>query len=382
MSMDLNLLSTKLKKYREQFQVSVSELAKATGIAEHDLLAFERAEKIPTGDEILILADFYLCDFRFFVTNNNIAPIEQTELLFRRYGNELSKEDRWAIQEVLYLSECEAFLWEQLNLNKARSFSYNKSGNYFKLQGINAAKELRNFFDYKPHQIPLNIYHDFRSLGLHIFRRKLNNSNISGICIKHPTIGKCVLVNYDEDVFRQRFTVAHEVGHCILDDNEDIIVSYKKWSKDNLVEIRANAFAANYLLPLEYIKNIPNVGTWTEEKAIEWAIKLKVSPAALGIALSNADLISKQTEDMIKSVRIPRELKIDPELEKSLSPKGKERMHVLLKKGLSREYVNLCFTARRNNIISNSRLAEMLLVAEYELQEIAKIFGEVGHFND
>ncbi len=33
MSLDRSLLSKKLKKYREQFQISVEELSKATGIS-------------------------------------------------------------------------------------------------------------------------------------------------------------------------------------------------------------------------------------------------------------------------------------------------------------------------------------------------------------
>ena len=110
MALDLELLASKLRRYREQFQAAISEVSSATGISEDSLSAFENAKKQPTGDEILILADFYKSDYRFFISGEQLAPFEQTETLFRKHGEQLSRKDRWAIQEFLYLCECEEFL--------------------------------------------------------------------------------------------------------------------------------------------------------------------------------------------------------------------------------------------------------------------------------
>src|SRR6266567_2489816 len=108
--MDLILLGSKLRRYREQFQASFLDIAKATGIAEARLRAFENGEMTPSGDEVLIFADFYQCDYKFFVSNEKLAPFEQTETLFRLHGKDLSTEDRWAVQEFLFLCECEEFV--------------------------------------------------------------------------------------------------------------------------------------------------------------------------------------------------------------------------------------------------------------------------------
>ena len=105
MELDLQLLASKLSRYRNQFQMSVEEVSAATGITSTALVAFENGTHSPTGDEILIIADFYKCDYRFFISNERLASFEQTETLFRKHGDELSRGDRWAIQEFLYLCE-------------------------------------------------------------------------------------------------------------------------------------------------------------------------------------------------------------------------------------------------------------------------------------
>jgi transcriptional regulator with XRE-family HTH domain len=207
MAFDRSLLSEKLQKYREQFQVSISQLSEATGIDEKLLIAYEEQEKIPSGDEILILSYFYKCDYKFFISSDKLAPFEQTETLFRRHGNEFSLEDRWAIQEFLYLAECEAYL--DVGSNNAE-FSFEKPSSNHKKNGIKAARELRTYFKYSSNAVPMDIYDDFRKIGIRTYRRKLHNSSISGLYIKHPVAGKCILINYNEDIYRQRFTAAHE----------------------------------------------------------------------------------------------------------------------------------------------------------------------------
>ncbi|MBR8834176.1 MAG: ImmA/IrrE family metallo-endopeptidase [Stigonema ocellatum SAG 48.90 = DSM 106950] len=285
MTFDLALFGSKLKRYREQFESSLDEISLLTGISTPALISLENGERRPTGDEVLILADYYKCDYQFFISNEQLAPFEQTETLFRRYGNEFLKEDRWAVQEFLFLCECEEFLLNLIPKKDYKPFSFVKIGTYFKGHAEQAAVRLRQYLGYSFYQVGSDVYDDFRRLGFHIFRRELGNSNISGLYIRHPVAGKCVLVNYSEDVYRQRFTAAHEAAHAILDEEEDVVVSLLS-DKNNLVEVRANTFASRYLMPPEFLTNIPDANNWNPNKAIEWASRLKVSTEALVYALS------------------------------------------------------------------------------------------------
>ncbi len=376
MTFDQNILSDKLSRYREQFNLSVIELSNATGITVDKLIKFEDGSQIPSGDEILILADLYKCDYKFFISNEKLAPFEQTETLFRKYGDYFSTKDRWAVQEVLFLAECEHFLQTTLSQRENNNFSFNKTGTFFKAHGADCAKALRTHMGYSFKQVPLDIYQDFRSLGLHVFRRKLENSNISGLYIKHPTAGSCILVNYSEDIYRQRFTVAHETAHAILDQEEDCVVSFSKWTNGDLVEVRANKFASNYLMPPEFLQAIPDPKEWDKEKVVTWANNFKVSVEALCYALLDCGLIDKSTFSIIKQSKVKKEDKVDPELSRNMSEKEIERKLQLLKHGLSSSYVAKCFEAYHNDIISLSRMAEMFLTTEQNLYKIAELFGQ------
>jgi Zn-dependent peptidase ImmA (M78 family) len=381
MALDLQLFGDKLKRCREQLQLAFGEVSKGTGIGEEVLVALENGERSPTGDEVLILADFYKCDYRFFLSNEKLTAFEQTDTLFRRFGNAFSKQDRWAVLEVLFLADVESYLQSTLGKPYPRTFLFQKVGTYYKGHGEQAAASLRDFFGYAENEVRLNIYEDFRSIGIHVFRRHLDNSNISGVYVKHPVAGPCILVNYSEDIYRQRFTGAHETAHAILDLEEDVIVSFR--ADNDLREIRANTFASRYLMPPDFLRRIPDPRPWNGEKAIHWANELKVSTEALSIALSEAGLIDEVTAGIIKSVRVPKEMKEDPELPGTLSPRSRERKDVLLQRGLSDYYVRLCFEAYREGIVSAARVAEMLLLdGDVELRELAELYGETLRYGD
>ncbi len=374
MSLDLQMMGSKLRRFRSQVEASLSEVSAATGISAKLLEDYEQARSQPTGDEILILADYYKCDFKFFISNEKLAAFEQTETLFRKYSSELSKADRWAILELLFLCECEEYLLNALPSKNRSTSIFEKKGNHFKTHGADAAAALRRHMGYDVRAVGMDIYSDFRSIGCHIFRRHLANSTISGLCIRHPVAGKCILVNYSEDVYRQRFTAAHEVAHAILDDDQDVIVSFTS-DKGNLSEIRANVFASRYLMPPEFLKMIPLPNQWDQEKSVSWANKLKVSTQSLAYALKDAELISEEQESEIMAVKVPAPVKIDPELPITLSPNVRQRRKEFLSRGLSISYVDLCFDAYDCGVVSAGRLGEMLLAKEDELHGIAELYG-------
>jgi Zn-dependent peptidase ImmA (M78 family) len=375
MPIDLAMFADKFRRYCAQLEVTLSEIAQSTGIAVERLAAFAEKQAEPSADEVLILADFFKCDFKFFISNEKLASFEQTESLFRMHGATLSREDRWAIQEFLFLCECQEFLLSGLSDSKRRLFSFKKRGNFYKQHAQDAAVALRRHLGLKRNEVSRDIYKDFREIGIHVFRRKLGQSAISGLFVRHPVAGLCVLVNYSEDVFRQRFTAGHEAAHAILDDEVDFVVSFSTWEKNDLSEIRANTFASHLLMPPEFLTAVPDPAVWNPSKLIEWAVRLMVNAEPLAYALRDAGLISDSQVAALKDVKIPREQKLDPELPDNLSPRTRFRKEELLQRGLSESYVGLCFKGYENGLVSAGRLAEMLLVGEQELAAIADLYG-------
>lgn len=376
MSFDLERLAEKLVRFRLQFLVSQAEVAEATGISEAALKKYEAAEGVPSGDEILILADYYRCDFQFFISNERTASFEQTEMLFRRFGEELSKADRWAIQEFLFLCESEYFLLTELGRQPTTKFRFEKKGAHFKTQGQEAAAALRAFLGYKETEASANIFRDLRRADFRVFRRRLENSKISGVFLRHPTAGNCILVNFSEDIFRQLFSAAHEAGHGVLDDGMEALVSFASSKANDLREVRANAFASRFLLPPSLLKALPSPQEWSSDDVVNWAAKLHVNTETLSIALSNARVVDSIAAQRIRNARVPRDAKEDPELPAGLSETGRKRREALLYRGLSAYYANLCFDGLRQGVISNARAATMLLCTEAELGDMASLFGE------
>lgn len=372
--LDLTEFATKLLRCRTQLQLSIAEVAEATGLTVVKLEGFEAATVQPSGDDILVLADFFACDYRFFISNERLAAFEQTDSLYRMHGREFSKEDRRNILEFIFLCECEHQLEQELG-QRAETFAFTPRGSFYKGQGADAAAALRSHFGYAPTAVPSDVYADFRKLGFHVFRRRLANSNISGLTIRHPSAGTCILVNYDEDIYRQRFTAAHEAAHGILDRDQEFVVSFASEStRDHKIEIRANTFASRYILPESIVEGIP-VTEWNGAEAVQWASRLKVSTSALAIALKEAGLIDGETANRMRKTRVPADLKVDPELS-GLNGKSLERKRGLLERGLSTFYVDLCFQVMSRGIVSAGRAAEMMLVDDFELTEIAALFGQ------
>jgi Zn-dependent peptidase ImmA (M78 family)/transcriptional regulator with XRE-family HTH domain len=378
MAINLESLGKKLRKCRDQLKETVDDVTDVTGISSERLNAMETGQVEPTGDEVLILADHFRCDFRYFISNEALASFEQTDTLYRMHGTEFSKSDRRAVQEFLYLCETEAFLMRELGREVA-GFSFRPSGDFMKGHGEPGAMALRSTLGYPDNIVPRNVFEEFRRVGVHVFRRQLGNSNISGLFIRHPTAGMCALINYSEDVYRQRFSAAHEMAHAIFDIDHDASVSFEHYKDRDLREVRANRFASCFLVPPVFLRNIPVREGWSDEEARRWANDLRVSCVALGIALVEAGLVDADRGGQIQRLRIPKDAKVDPDLPDALnSVQRKKKLH-LLELGLSDFYVGLCFDALKEGVISQGRLAEALLTNSAEIAEFASLYGRNLH---
>jgi len=72
--------------------------------------------------------------------------------------------------------------------------------------------------------------------------------DVSGLTVADPDAGVLVVVNGAHAPWRQRFSFAHEYCHVLLDRTEKGVIS-RASQRDTLAEVRANAFAAAFLMP-------------------------------------------------------------------------------------------------------------------------------------
>lgn len=79
--------------------------------------------------------------------------------------------------------------------------------------------------------------------------------NMSGLFLCHPSIGQAIFVNARHVRARKRFSYAHEYAHALMDRQLKITVSSQS-NASELIEKRANAFAAAFLMPNTGIEDL------------------------------------------------------------------------------------------------------------------------------
>lgn len=104
-------------------------------------------------------------------------------------------------------------------------------------------------------------------------------------------------VNASHPKTRQRFTIAHEFGHYILHEglvshiDKEYRVNYRSTESSegtNIEEVEANFFAANVLMPREFLdRDEADAALDSDEKVRELAARYKVSGHAMSLRLGN-----------------------------------------------------------------------------------------------
>jgi Zn-dependent peptidase ImmA (M78 family) len=105
---------------------------------------------------------------------------------------------------------------------------------------------------------------------------------------------------------RQRFTLAHEIGHLLAGDADELTVDEDVLGGNSDQEQRANAFAAAFLLPKDALREaIPN-GVLSETEVAGLLGRLGVSRDALAIELHRLHLVSREECDRIRTMASAR----------------------------------------------------------------------------
>lgn len=115
-------------------------------------------------------------------------------------------------------------------------------------------------------QAPVNVEMIARRFGVDVKYTPADDS-LSGFLLRDQETGKTLIgVNSNQHRLRQRFTVAHELGHYLLHDQEPVHVDRREAgfqvklrssassAGTDMDEIEANLFAAELLMPAEFLR--------------------------------------------------------------------------------------------------------------------------------
>lgn len=121
---------------------------------------------------------------------------------------------------------------------------------------------------------------------------------LSGMFLNHPSIGLAVLINSEHRLLRKRFSYAHEYAHALLDRSLTVQPT-RNDNNSELVEKRANAFAAAFLMPADgvaeqlYRLRKGNPSRWSQvvfDAATEGKIEAEIRPRPGSQAITYQDI--------------------------------------------------------------------------------------------
>lgn len=96
--------------------------------------------------------------------------------------------------------------------------------------------------------LPVNLEDICRSLGIVVLFSQL--TGLDGFFVKHPQKTKTVIVvNNSDSVFRQRFSIAHELGHIRMSHGLSRCSMSGQVTRIPVQEASANEFASELLMP-------------------------------------------------------------------------------------------------------------------------------------
>lgn len=107
-----------------------------------------------------------------------------------------------------------------------------------------ASAVLRNFWDYS---LPVNPIAIANKLGIQVFM----SDDLGGLGGYYEQKTNEITINENDSLPRQRFSVAHELGHCVLGHGSSPRDNNTRYNQGNysIKEYQANAFAAELLMP-------------------------------------------------------------------------------------------------------------------------------------
>lgn len=255
MSIDQEELGRRLKQARESCGLSQDDAAQEMGMGRATIAQIELGNRSVSGLELSKFSHLYARDIREFLAPSFSAE-GLTAVLLRAEdgsGDRVKAALRDCIALGHQLRDLEGLRGTSRSTGSVASYpSVSLASKWEAIQsGTQAAIEERRRLGLG--SVPLG---DLPALlEAQGIRTGLISvpAGVSGLMISDPSVGLFLVVNRDHPPVRQRFSWCHEYAHLLLDRARLGHVS-RESERADLLEVRANVFAANFLMPEDGIR--------------------------------------------------------------------------------------------------------------------------------
>lgn len=226
--------------------------------------------------------------------------------------------------------------------------------------------------------------------------------DVSGLTLSHPRVGLFVVANARHAFLRQRFSYAHEYAHVLLDRDRLGTIS-RGADRDELIEVRANAFAAAFLLPADGVRRFmtaigkgsltrPQTDVFGEGGIVE--VRARATPESRDVQMYDvAELADHFGVSRLAAMYrlLNLHLLTHAELEElkrqEEAGRGREVATLLQLREVDHEaarnefrhrFLGLALEALRRDEISRSKLAELAAMVGLGPQQVKQLLHETG----
>jgi Zn-dependent peptidase ImmA (M78 family)/transcriptional regulator with XRE-family HTH domain len=253
MTIDQQILASRLREARLAAGLTQEQAAASLELPRTAVVQIEAGNRAVSTIELARLAGLYGRPIGSFFEDVSLSEEEDPLIALLRAAGDVGDHPKWRKEITRYLAICrEGVLLEQsLGLPAHEGPPTYPTPRPSRVmtaveQGSRIAEQERRRLGIGINPIP-----DMSDLinGQNVWASgaKLPDA-MSGMFLRHSAIGLCILVNYDHVRTRKRFSYAHEYAHALLDREQTASVTLEQ-NKSDLTEVRANAFAAAFLLP-------------------------------------------------------------------------------------------------------------------------------------
>lgn len=264
------MIGTRIKRARQAAGMSLRELAGNCGVSAMAISKYERGEITPSSDVLLSLAAALGVRIEYFFREHDV---ELEEVEYRKHPDLPEKAKKRVLANVRNQMERWLALEEFIPTRWAVQFAL-PAGLPAKVKSLADVEEVaaavRRAWKLGQAAIP-NLIDTFELQGIKVFATSFNGENVDGLSAKVNAKPVVVIRDGDRPGDRQRFTLAHELGHLVLKGRLDKALDEEK---------ACHRFAGALLVPKDAVFKLLGKGrTWIEPRELqllkeEWGLSM------------------------------------------------------------------------------------------------------------
>jgi Zn-dependent peptidase ImmA (M78 family)/transcriptional regulator with XRE-family HTH domain len=398
-------LANRLREAREAAGLRQEDVARHLELSRPSVAQIELGNRTVTGLELAKLARLYGRDVRDFLAEE-FDPSQTVLALFRTASKEISEEAMEAFRDGLAMARELAALEALLGVDRSQigapAYGVESPRNRWQAieQGIHVAAEERRRLGLGGR--PLWEAAEFlEEQGIRTAMLDLPDE-VSGLTLMEQGLSPSIIINRLHHQLRRRFSWLHEYAHILLDRGHRGIISLAT-RRDDLSEVRANSFAASFLMPEDGVRSsLADLGRglasrerleiFDEKESL--SAEIRPEPGSRGVSLYEVVLLAHHFQVSriaaiyrLFNLRMIAQAERGNLLARESSGQGKQiedlldlpkPNHTTAREGFRLRFLGLAMEAHRREKITRAKLFELGGLVDYGRQPLEAILASAG----